>query len=73
MTKERPIERCKECGSVYKMNYIGPPDDEHDHHHHEEVDRTKPYDVYTHGHLDLIEEQNKKKWAELVRPEYIWN
>lgn len=37
MTRERPVERCTECGSVYKMAYIGPPDDPHAHddgHHH---------------------------------------
>jgi len=31
------MERCPECGSVYKMEYIGPQDDghgHHDHHHH---------------------------------------
>ncbi|KAI0799195.1 COX5B-domain-containing protein [Xylaria sp. FL0064] len=39
MSRERPIERCPECGSVYKMEYIGPQDDghgHHDHHGHEE-------------------------------------
>ncbi|KAL2888469.1 putative cytochrome c oxidase polypeptide iv protein [Ceratocystis lukuohia] len=35
MTKERPVERCPECGSVYKMDYVGPEEDPHDHHHHE--------------------------------------
>ena len=34
MSRERPIERCPECGSVYKMEYIGPEDHGHDHHHH---------------------------------------
>lgn len=36
MSRERPIERCPECGSVYKMEYVGPQDDGHghDHHHH---------------------------------------
>ncbi|KAK0752786.1 cytochrome c oxidase subunit VB-domain-containing protein, partial [Schizothecium vesticola] len=34
MSKERPIERCPECGSVYKMEYVGPADDGHHHHHH---------------------------------------
>lgn len=35
MSRERPIERCPECGSVYKMEYIGPEDHgHHDHHHH---------------------------------------
>jgi len=36
MSRERPIERCPECGSVYKMEYVGPADDHHDHHHHDE-------------------------------------
>ncbi|KZZ95447.1 Cytochrome c oxidase, subunit Vb [Moelleriella libera RCEF 2490] len=31
LSKDRPIERCPECGSVYKMIYVGPEDD---HHHH---------------------------------------
>ncbi|KAK4108949.1 COX5B-domain-containing protein [Canariomyces notabilis] len=34
MTRDRPVERCPECGSVYKMEYVGPQDDHHDHHHH---------------------------------------
>ena len=25
------MERCPECGSVYKMEYVGPPDDPHAH------------------------------------------
>ena len=33
MSKDRPIERCPECGSVYKMNYVGPQDDGHGHGH----------------------------------------
>jgi cytochrome c oxidase subunit 5b len=33
MSRERPIERCPECGSVYKMEYVGPADDHHDHGH----------------------------------------
>ena len=36
-SKDRPIERCPECGSVYKMDYVG-PEESHDHHH----DRTCP-------------------------------
>ncbi|KAI1172960.1 COX5B-domain-containing protein [Nemania sp. FL0916] len=35
MSRKRPIERCPECGSVYKMNYIGPPDELLGHHHDE--------------------------------------
>lgn len=34
-SRERPIERCPECGSVYKMQYIGPQDDGHGHGHHD--------------------------------------
>jgi uncharacterized Zn-finger protein len=32
VSKNRPIERCPECGSVYKMDYVG-PEESHDHHH----------------------------------------
>ena len=50
MTRARPVERCPECGSVYKMDYIGPQDDHHghghDHHGYEEpktfADYVKP-------------------------------
>jgi cytochrome c oxidase subunit 5b len=34
MTRERPIERCPECGSVYKMEYVGPEEDHHHDHGH---------------------------------------
>jgi cytochrome c oxidase subunit 5b len=29
VSRARPYERCGECGSVYKMEYVGPPDDPH--------------------------------------------
>ncbi|KAH0539001.1 hypothetical protein FGG08_004451 [Glutinoglossum americanum] len=32
ITRDRPIGRCTECGSVYKMDYLGPTEDSHDHH-----------------------------------------
>jgi len=54
MSRARPIERCPECGSVYRMEYIGPPDDPHAHDH-------------GHGH-DEYEEP--KTFADFVRPEY---
>jgi cytochrome c oxidase subunit 5b len=40
MSRDRPIERCPECGSVYKMDYVGPAES-HDHHgnHGEDVGR----------------------------------
>lgn len=55
MSKARPLERCPECGSVYKMDYVGPEDDHghgHDHHGYVEpktfADFVKP--EYTGGY-----------------------
>ncbi|KAI9716713.1 MAG: Cytochrome c oxidase subunit 4 [Chrysothrix sp. TS-e1954] len=33
LKRDRPLGRCKECGSCYMMDYVGPPIDEHHHHH----------------------------------------
>jgi len=57
MSRDRPIERCPECGSVYKMEYVGPTEDPHahDHGHHDD-----------HGH-GL---QEPKTFADYVKPEY---
>ncbi|EQL01230.1 hypothetical protein G6O67_001431 [Ophiocordyceps sinensis] len=54
LSRNRPIERCPECGSVYKMDYIGPEYDYDDHDDHgpefEEpktfADYIKPEDRY---------------------------
>ncbi|EEP76936.1 cytochrome c oxidase polypeptide IV [Uncinocarpus reesii 1704] len=35
VSRDRPVERCSECGNCVKMDYIGPKED--DHHHHSEV------------------------------------
>ncbi|KAK0609760.1 cytochrome c oxidase subunit VB-domain-containing protein [Bombardia bombarda] len=56
-SRERPIERCPECGSVYKMEYIGPQDHGHDDHGH------------GHGH-DAHGWVEPKTWADLVKPSY---
>ena len=40
MDRARPVERCGECGSVYRMEYVGPPDDPHDTHHGYEEPKT---------------------------------
>lgn len=41
-SRERPQERCPECGSVYEMEYVGPADaGHHDAHAHD-----------AHGHDD---------------------
>ncbi|KAL7946997.1 COX5B domain-containing protein [Trichoderma barbatum] len=43
LTKERPLERCPECGSVYKMEYVGAEDDHGHHHHHPEIEEPKTF------------------------------
>ena len=75
MDRKRPINRCPECGSVYRMEYIGPPDDDehghghgHGHGHHEEGE--PEYDVYRDGHPDLIAQQNAPDFTDFLRPEY---
>ncbi|KAK5627597.1 hypothetical protein RRF57_003312 [Xylaria bambusicola] len=46
MSRERPMERCPECGSVYKMEYIGPQDDDHGHHDHHGYKEPKTFADY---------------------------
>ncbi|KAF2247580.1 COX5B-domain-containing protein [Trematosphaeria pertusa] len=55
LTREEPVARCMECGSAYKMHYVGPPDDAHghDHGHHE-----NPY-------------PRPKNMADFIKPEYL--
>jgi len=57
VSRSRPLERCPECGGVYKMSYIGPTDD----HHHGE-----------HGHDEHHPEPHKdpETFADYVKPEY---
>ncbi|KAF1837110.1 COX5B-domain-containing protein [Decorospora gaudefroyi] len=55
LTREEPKSRCMECGSVYEMHYVGPPDDGHSHHHdHHEDPYPKP-----------------KTMADFLKPEYM--
>lgn len=54
MSRERPLERCPECGSVYKMEYVGPAADPHAHDHGHEH----------HGHED------PKTFVDFVKPDY---
>lgn len=55
MSRDRPVERCPECGSVYKMEYVG-PQETHDHHGHD------------HHHDPAIEEP--KNFSNFVDPKY---
>ncbi|OAX85275.1 hypothetical protein ACJ72_00337 [Emergomyces africanus] len=41
VSRDRPIERCSECGNVVKMEYVGPEADPHAHH-----------DAHHHAHED---------------------
>lgn len=41
LSRARPFERCDECGSVYRMDYVGPADDPHDHGHHHGYEEPK--------------------------------
>ncbi|KAL8718177.1 MAG: hypothetical protein Q9225_004655 [Loekoesia sp. 1 TL-2023] len=43
LSRTHPVSRCRECGSVYKMEYIGPPDDPHDHHGHHGYEEPKTW------------------------------
>lgn len=61
MSRERPIERCPECGNVLKMDYVGPQDDRHGHghgHHDAHADGSHHY------------EGEPKTFADFVKPEY---
>ncbi|KAK8240227.1 cytochrome c oxidase subunit VB-domain-containing protein [Phyllosticta capitalensis] len=60
MSRERPLERCPECGNCLKMEYVGPEashDHDHDHGHGD------------HGH-DHHAYEEPKTFADFVRPEY---
>ncbi|EME83601.1 uncharacterized protein MYCFIDRAFT_89362 [Pseudocercospora fijiensis CIRAD86] len=58
ISRARDIERCPECGSVYKMEYVGPTDDGHGHDH-------------GHGHDEHHAENGDPiTMADFVRPEY---
>ncbi|OCK83395.1 cytochrome c oxidase polypeptide IV mitochondrial precursor [Lepidopterella palustris CBS 459.81] len=59
MSRDRPVERCPECGNVLKMEYVGPQDDGHGHHGHDE---------HTDGAHHY--EGEPKTFADFVKPEY---
>jgi cytochrome c oxidase subunit 5b len=61
-SRDRPIERCPECGSVYKMEYVG-PEDSHDHHHGE-------HDIHDSSDGAHNYEAEPQTMADFIRPEY---
>lgn len=60
MSRERPIERCPECGNVLKMEYVGPEEDPHAH------------DDHGHGHEAYGHpvQHEPATFADFVKPEY---
>ncbi|KAI7550118.1 hypothetical protein D0864_05662 [Hortaea werneckii] len=64
-SRDRPIERCPECGSVYKLDYVGPPEshDEHGHGH-------GAHDIHHSSDGAHNFEGEPKTMADFVRPEY---
>ncbi|KAH6680755.1 subunit IV of cytochrome c oxidase [Halenospora varia] len=60
MSRDRPIERCPECGNVLKMEYVGPEEDPHAHDHHHDA----------HGDGVHNYEGEPKTFADFVKPEY---
>lgn len=55
LSREEPVSRCMECGSAYKMHYVGPAEDPHAHDH-------------AHGHEDLY--PKPKTMADFIKTEY---
>ncbi|KAK5716934.1 Cytochrome c oxidase subunit 4 [Elasticomyces elasticus] len=64
-SRDRPVERCPECGSAYKMEYVGPQDDGHGHGHGHGA-----HDVHDSGDGAHNYQGEPKTMADFVRPEY---
>lgn len=56
MSREEPQSRCMECGSTYKMHYVGPAEDPHAH---------------DHGHHPVNLHPRPKNMADFLKPEYL--
>ena len=57
LTREEPQSRCMECGSTYKMHYVGPADDAHGHGH----DDHHPVNLHP----------KPKNMSDFLKPEYL--
>lgn len=64
-SRDRPIERCPECGSVYKMDYVG-PQESHDSHGHSHGE----HDIHHDSDGAHNFEGEPQTMADFVRPEY---
>merc|ERR1712137_289653 len=62
-SRDRPIERCPECGSVYKMEYVGPQDDGHGHGDH-------GHDIHHDSDGAHNFEGEPVTMADFIKPEY---
>ncbi|KAF2404363.1 COX5B-domain-containing protein [Trichodelitschia bisporula] len=60
ISRDRPIERCSECGNVIKMEYVGPEVTDHGHHDHHGADHDGVHNY----------EGEPKTMADFVKPEY---
>ncbi|GAB7363254.1 hypothetical protein MBLNU230_g3536t1 [Neophaeotheca triangularis] len=65
ISRDRPHERCPECGSVYKMEYVGPQEshDAHGHGHGE-------HDIHADADGMHNYEGEPKTMADYIKPEY---
>ncbi|KAL4955865.1 cytochrome c oxidase subunit VB-domain-containing protein [Aspergillus filifer] len=73
VSRDRPIERCGECGNVVKLNYIGPEEDPHAREFARissslSMELISYPDDHGHGHHPPYEEP--KTFADFVKPEY---
>ncbi|KAF2644417.1 cytochrome c oxidase-like protein polypeptide IV [Massarina eburnea CBS 473.64] len=59
LTREEPVSRCMECGSAYKMHYVGPPEDPHAHDHGD------------HGHHAENPYPRPKNMADFIKADYL--
>ncbi|KZZ88610.1 cytochrome c oxidase polypeptide IV [Ascosphaera apis ARSEF 7405] len=66
LTKDRPISRCMECGSVYEMEYIGPEESHDDHHHGNIADNV----AITIADPSFVAHKDPETFVDYVKPEY---
>ncbi len=63
-----------ECGSTYKMHYVGPAEDPHSHDHgHDHHGACPAYPTTSHADLSRTENPHPrpKNMADFLKPEYL--